>query len=129
VVSFLFDTHLLIWALNEPARLRPPVAAMLDDREADRIFSVIAIWETAIKAAAKRSNFTVDPHELRAALLTHGFRELPITADHVLVVRDLPLIHRDPFDRLLVAQAIFEDLTFVTADTALADHPGKVMLA
>jgi PIN domain nuclease of toxin-antitoxin system len=109
-------------------KLHPAALLLLNDLSIVRAFSAAAIWEIAIKSARGRSDFVANAAEVRDALLTSGFRELPITAEHVLAVRDLPPIHRDPFDRLLVAQASVEDLTLVTADGVLEGYPACVMV-
>ena len=89
--------------------------------------SVAGLWEIAIKrGSSTRRDFTVDPARLREGLLDHGYDELPVEADHVIAVRDLPPIHGDPFDRMLVAQAIVEGITLLTADPLVARYPGPV---
>jgi PIN domain nuclease of toxin-antitoxin system len=114
--------------MREPKRLSPIVSALFDDDGGDRCFSVLAIWEAAIKSALRKPDFDVHPAMMRSKLLYAGFTELSVTGDHALVVRNLALLHRDPFDRMLVAQAIVEDLTLVTADKQLAAYPARVML-
>jgi PIN domain nuclease of toxin-antitoxin system len=126
-VRYLFDTQLLVWALREPGKLSSAVAALFDDTGVTRIFSVVAIWEASIKSALGKPGFDVHPALMRSALLKAGFIELPVTGAHALAVRDLPMIHRDPFDRMLVAQAQSDGLTLVTADATLARHPGQVL--
>jgi PIN domain nuclease of toxin-antitoxin system len=127
-VRYLFDTHLLLWAAATPDRLPPPARSLLDDAANDAIFSVASIWEVAIKRGIGRADFRVDPRLLRHALLGAGYRELPIAGDHVAAVDTLPPIHKDPFDRLLVAQAILDDLILVTADPVLSRYNGPVTL-
>jgi len=102
------------------ARVR--LAAELVDRRRDISFSVVSLWEVAIKASLGRDDFQVNPPALRLGLLEQGFRELPIQVDHVLAVQHLPRIHRDPFDRLLVAQAARERLSLLTADRTLLGY-------
>lgn len=89
-------------------------------------FSVVSIWEMAIKASLGREDFQVNPPALRLGLLEQGFRELPIQVNHVLAVQHLPRIHRDPFDRLLVTQAAQERLSLLTADRTLLSY-GEVV--
>jgi len=96
------------------------------DRRREISFSVVSIWEVAIKASLGRDDFQVNPPALRLGLLEQGFRELPIQAEHVLAVQHLPWIHRDPFDRLLVAQAARERLTLLTADRTLLGYGNGV---
>jgi PIN domain nuclease of toxin-antitoxin system len=118
----LLDTQLLIWAAYAPQRLASSFAAELVDRHNDIRYSLASLWEVAIKASLGREDFQVDPPALRRGLLREGFQELPIQAEHVLAVRDLPLIHRDPFDRLLVVQAQREGLRLFTTDRRLAEY-------
>jgi PIN domain nuclease of toxin-antitoxin system len=127
-VNYLFDTQLLVWALREPKKLSADVHDLLDDNEGRRTFSVVAIWEASIKSALGNPAFDMHPTLMRSAFLDGGFSELPITGDHALVVRSLPRLHRDPFDRMLVAQAIVEGLTLVTADKQLAAYPVRTLL-
>jgi PIN domain nuclease of toxin-antitoxin system len=123
----LLDTHLLLWALAAPERLGPRLAAEIE--AADRVlFSVASVWEVAIKFALGRPDFAVDPRMFREALLGSGWRELAVTGPHVVGVADLPALHADPFDRLLVAQARVENLPLLTRDPAVAAYPGPVRL-
>ena len=122
MTGMLLDTQLLIWAAYAPQRLASSFAAELVDRHNDIRYSLASLWEVAIKASLGREDFQVDPPALRRGLLREGFQELPIQAEHVLAVRDLPLIHRDPFDRLLVVQAQSEGLRLFTTDRRLAEY-------
>jgi PIN domain nuclease of toxin-antitoxin system len=126
-LSNLFDTHILLWALGEPKNLAPPVAELIDDQSGARFFSVISLWEIVIKSG-RRADFRADAVNVRRILLESGFREITVLADHALAVRNLPRLHGDPFDRMLVAQAIAEDFTLVTADKQLAAYPARVMV-
>jgi PIN domain nuclease of toxin-antitoxin system len=126
-MSFLFGTQIVIWVLKKPERLKERVAVLLQADQPGRHFSAIAIWEIAIKGSLGRPDFDVEPQLVRSALLRAGFIELPVTGAHALAVRDLPVIHRDPFDRMLVAQAQSDGLTLVTADATLARYPGQVL--
>lgn len=127
-MRLLLDTHVLLWAAGEPERLRPSARALIEDPENDPYFSAASLWEVAIKSGLGRDDFSVDPRVLRRALLEHGYTELPITGAHAVAVDLLPPIHRDPFDRLLVAQAQIEAMTLLTADTTVADYPGPIQL-
>jgi PIN domain nuclease of toxin-antitoxin system len=120
--GLLLDTQLLVWVGYAPQRLDRSLAAELVDRRRDISFSVVSIWEVAIKASLGRDDFQVNPPALRLGLLEQGFRELPIQVNHVLSVQHLPRIHRDPFDRLLVAQAAEERLSLLTADRTLLGY-------
>ncbi len=127
--TLLVDTHLLLWAAFEPARLTPKAAKLLTSREATLAFSLATIWEVAIKTSLGRPDFSVDPALLHRALLAEGFVEWPIRAPHLFRLATLPWVHRDPFDRLLVAQAIEDQITLLTADATLKRYGRFVKLA
>jgi PIN domain nuclease of toxin-antitoxin system len=121
----LLDTHALIWALSAPRRLPARVATLLADPETDVHLSAVSTWEIAIKAALGKIHAEL-PAIARAAREAQ-FDELPISVRHTLRVLSLPNIHRDPFDRLLVAQALEEDLTLVTHDPVVARYPAPIL--
>ncbi len=127
-MNLLLDTHLLIWATDDRYPLTAEAASLIDDTANALIFSAASIWEVAIKTAQGRPDFRLDPHVLRRALLDNGYTHLPVTADHGAAVADLPAIHKDPFDRILVAQARVEGFTLLTADKNIARYPGPVRL-
>ena len=127
-MRLLLDTHLLVWAQGTPERLPAALAAMLQDHANTPMFSVASLWELVIKQALWRPDFRVEPAVLRRALLDGGWQELPIQAHHALAVAALPPLHRDPFDRLLLAQASADGLLLITADQQLAAYPGPVRL-
>jgi PIN domain nuclease of toxin-antitoxin system len=119
---FLLDTHLVLWAAYAPERLSTKATKLLRSREAPLAFSLATLWEVAIKTSLGRPDFSVDPRRLHQALLTEGFAELAIQAQHIVRVAALPWLHRDPFDRLLVAQAMEDRMTLLTADEALKGY-------
>jgi PIN domain nuclease of toxin-antitoxin system len=125
-MRLLLDTHLLVWAMGEPERLPAGCAAMLEDPSNNLVFSVASLWELVIKQALGRPDFNLEPSLLRQALLSGGWQELPIEASHALAVSQLPPLHRDPFDRLLLAQAQVEGLLLLTADSQLSLYPGPI---
>jgi len=127
-MHLLLDTHLLVWAMGSPDRLPAGLAAMLDHPANTPAFSVASLWELVIKQALGRPDVHVQPAVLRRALLEGGWRELAIEARHALAVAQLPPLHRDPFDRLLLAQAAADGLLLITADSQLAAYPGPVRL-
>jgi PIN domain nuclease of toxin-antitoxin system len=122
VIRYLADTQLLIWLADRSEKLPKAVAAIFQDDEQELIFSLASIWETSIKFGLGRPDFTIHPRQLREGLLELGFLELGIADRHVIGVARLPLFHRDPFDRLLVAQAQLEGLTLMTTDKKLARY-------
>jgi len=125
-VKLLLDTHILLWAIASPAKLSPHTVAMLSSSGNELIFSVASLWEIAIKNSSSRFTNLIDVQILRNSLLTHHYRELPIWGGHALCVAHLPQIHRDPFDRILVAQALVEDMRLVTADKIMSRYPGRI---
>ena len=125
-MQLLLDTHLLLWAVVEPERLDVALVGMLEDPLNTPVFSVVSLWELVIKRGLDRPDFQLEPSLLRQALLEAGWRELPVQAHHVLAVGQLPPLHRDPFDRLLLAQAQADGLLLITADQQLAQYPGPV---
>ena len=125
-MQLLLDTHLLVWAMGEPERLDPALVRLLEDPINTPVFSVASLWELVIKRGLDRPDFQLEPPVLRQALLEAGWRELPVKAHHVLAVGQLPGLHRDPFDRLLLAQAQADGLLLITADQQLAQYPGPV---
>jgi PIN domain nuclease of toxin-antitoxin system len=128
-VKLLLDTQLLLWAASEPARLKAATRRLLEDPRHELLFSAASIWEVSIKASLGRSDFDADPRVLRRGLLDNGYAELPVTGAHAAAVLDLPPHHRDPFDRLLVAQAQVEGITLLTADATVARYPGPIRRA
>ena len=118
----MLDTHLLLWAAGEPQRLPAKARTLLLDPANQLIFSAASLWEISIKNGLERSDFKVDPRRLWRMLQVNGYRELPVTCEHTVAVNDLPPLHRDPFDRILVAQAKVEGLVLLTADKVLAKY-------
>jgi len=126
-LSFLLDTHLILWTSFRSRNLSEAARELLG-KAPGSCFSVASLWEIAIKFALGRPNFQIDPRVLRRGLLDNGYAELSVTADHVLATVVLPPIHKDPFDRLLVAQATVEGIVLLTADPTVARYPGPVRL-
>ena len=126
-MKLLLDTHILLWAVGTPERLSARAFAMIDDPDAEPMVSAASLWEVAIKASLGREDFQVDPAILRRGLLEHGYTELPISGAHATAVARLPHIHKDPFDRILVAQAQLEGITLLTTDAIVARYPGPIL--
>ena len=121
-MNLLLDTHLLLWAASEPQRLSAKARALLLDPSNQPVFSSASLWEITIKNGLERSDFSVDPRRLWRMLLVNGYREISVTSEHAVAVNDLPPLHKDPFDRILVAQARIEGLTLLTADKMVAKY-------
>lgn len=118
----LLDTHLLLWAAYDPKQLSSEALSLIEDHDHTLVFSAASIWEVAIKASLGRDDFVADARVLRRALLEADYQELTITGAHTGGISDLPQLHKDPFDRLLVAQARYEGITLLTADQTLAQY-------
>jgi PIN domain nuclease of toxin-antitoxin system len=125
-MRFLVDTQITIWALLDDARLSEPAREVLGDLTNECVFSVSSIWEIAIKRALKKPGFLLDPREIRRQLLANGYEELTIQSKHVVEVDSLAPIHKDPFDRMLIAQATVEGIILLTADATIAKYPGSI---
>lgn len=125
-MKLLLDTHLLLWAAGEPKRLPKNIRTLLEDMDNELLFSVASLWEVAIKSGLGRKDFRVEARLLRRGLLDNGYSELPIVSDHVVAIDSLPPIHKDPFDRILVAQAAVEGITLLTSDPVVAQYPGPI---
>jgi PIN domain nuclease of toxin-antitoxin system len=124
-VSLLLDTHVVLWWLTDDRTLSDDVKTMLD-HEPDVYVSPATIWEVTIKRAIGKLQAPADlPEQIRDS----GFRELPITTRHAIAAGRLPLVHRDPFDRMLVAQARCEELTLVTRDADIQKYDVSVLAA
>lgn len=127
-MRLLLDTHILLWALIEPTKLSAKTRAVLEDRENEVLFSAASIWEMTIKAALGRADFRVSPQTIVDEALATGFVELPVRSAAALKVATLAPHHRDPFDRLLVAQAMTEPAALYTADAQLEAYSELVAL-
>ena len=121
-MNLLLDTHVLLWAAGAPEKLSATARALLEDDDASLWFSAANIWEVAIKSGLGREDFRVEPRRLRRGLLDNGWRELAISSEHAAATVNLPPLHRDPFDRILVAQARVEGVTLITADEMVAQY-------
>lgn len=124
-MKLLLDTHLLLWAAAGTG-LTQKALDRIEDPDAELYFSAASIWEVAIKSAAGRPDFAVDASVFRRALLDSGYDEMPITSAHAAAVSALPPLHRDPFDRIMIAQASVEGITFLTADRMILQYAGPI---
>ena len=125
----LLDTHIILWAAYEPQKLSEGARALIEDEQNTLLFSAASVWEVSIKSGLGRSDFTVDARILARALREHGYQELPVTAAHAAAVADLPGIHHDPFDRVLVAKARVEGITLLSADASVIAYGTPVISA
>jgi PIN domain nuclease of toxin-antitoxin system len=119
---YLLDTHLLLWAAGGSKQLSQTAIELLDNPAHELAFSAASLWEITIKQGLGRTDFKVDAQRLHRQLLLHGYQEITISSLHALAVGTLPTLHKDPFDRLLLAQAHVEGLTLLTHDHTLAQY-------
>ena len=125
-MTLLLDTQILLWAVNRPDRLSAAARTLLTNPDNDLLFSPASLWEIAIKNTLGRHDFRVEPRILRRGLLDNGYAELPITGEHAVNIDSLPRLHKDPFDRILLAQAMTEGITLLTSDAQVARYGGPV---
>lgn len=125
-MRLLLDTHVLLWAKVEPQRLTASLQQVIADPDNEPMFSTASIWEVAIKQSLRRDDFHVDAAVLRRSLLESGYVELPVLGEHAVAVASLPGIHGDPFDRMLLAQAMVEQIELFTVDRQLARYGGPI---
>ncbi|ESQ76941.1 type II toxin-antitoxin system VapC family toxin [Asticcacaulis sp. YBE204] len=121
-MKLLLDTHILLWAAGEPDRLPADIRLRLENSDNELLFSAASLWEVAIKRGLGRDDFQVDPRRLRRGLLDNGYQELPILSLHAVLVDTLPPLHKDPFDRILVAQSVVEGIELITVDPVVQQY-------
>lgn len=128
-MKLLLDTHLLLWAAGTPERLSTATRSRLLDEGNDLYFSAVSIWEIVIKRALGRHDLQVDPARFRRMLVASGYGEVAVTAEHALIVEHLPALHKDPFDRILIAQARSEGMQLLTVDDQVLAYGDGVVVA
>lgn len=121
-MNLLLDTHLLLWAAHQPERLSAKARTLLLDPANQLVFSAASLWEISIKNGLERADFNVDARRLWRMLRLHGYRELAVSSEHSIAVNELPPLHKDPFDRILIAQARVEGLLLLTVDKLVAKY-------
>ena len=126
-MNILLDTHLLVWTATRPERLSAGARSYLEDPRNLLFFSAVSIWEIGIKRRLERLDFQLDPERLRNQFLANGYNEIDFTSLHGLAVQALPLLHRDPFDRALIAQARCENLVLMTADRDITLYQESIL--
>ncbi len=125
-MKLLLDTHLLLWAAGTPKRLPAAARRLIEDAGNTLLFSAASLWEIAIKRNLGRADFQVDARLLRRGLLDNGYEELPVSSEHAVFIDSLPDLHKDPFDRILIAQATVEGIALLTSDAVIAQYPGPI---
>ena len=126
-MKLLLDTHVVLWAAGQPEKLSKSARTLLTTPENDLFFSVASMWEIVIKRGLGREDFKVNPWRLRKMLTANGYIELSVDAEHVFTVETLPLLHKDPFDRLLLAQARTEGMLLLTVDASVLQYQESVL--
>jgi PIN domain nuclease of toxin-antitoxin system len=127
-MKLLLDTHLLLWTLVRTDLLSASARLLVESADSEIYFSAASIWEIAIKHSRGRPDFQTEPGEFRQDVLRAGYIELPVFGPHAVAVAGLPPIHKDPFDRLLIAQSQVEGIILLTADPVIARYPGPIRL-
>ena len=127
-MRLLLDTHVLLWGAVEPERLSDEATSLIESADNEMVFSALSLWEIAIKTGRGRADFRIDVSSFRRNLLDNGYAELAVTGAHAAELAHLPPIHKDPFDRMLVAQAAVEGFTLLTSDKTIAKYPGPIRL-
>jgi PIN domain nuclease of toxin-antitoxin system len=110
---YLIDTHIMLWAAFEPHKLSTKILNILRSDDVTVFVSLASLWELRIKRNLGKLSFYDDLH---MQIEDIGYQSLNITSEHILALDDIPMIHKDPFDRMLIAQAIYEKLTLITDD-------------
>jgi PIN domain nuclease of toxin-antitoxin system len=123
-MKLLLDTHILLWAGLTPKKLPKTARELITNPDNELFFSAASLWEITIKNGLGREDFKIDARVFRRALLDNGYTELPIRSEHAVSVDMLPQLHKDPFDRIILAQAMVEGFTLITADEVLGQYSG-----
>lgn len=126
-MKLLLDTHILLWAADGSSKLSQKVIDLISNQDNELYFSAASIWEVSIKSGLGRADFQRDAAELRRELLKNGYIELQINGSHAAALTGLSNIHKDPFDRMLLAQSLVEGVALVTADSLIAKYPLNII--
>ena len=127
-MKLLLDTHLLLWVAGHPQKISNVARLLIEAPENELFFSAASIWEIAIKNNLGREDFQVNSRILRRELIDNDYNDLSISSEHTLAIDTLPNIHRDPFDRILIAQSMVEGITLLTTDNIVAQYPGPIRM-
>lgn len=125
-MNFLLDTHIILWAASEPEKLTAKIRSLITDADNQLFFSPANLWEISIKKNLGRQDFQVNARQLWRQLLLNGYQELPISSEHTIAIDSLPNLHKDPFDRILIAQAKVEKFHLLTADKIVIQYGSPV---
>jgi len=125
-MQLLLDTHMLLWSASQPQKLSKKALSLILNADNKLFFSIASLWEIAIKCTLRKVDFNINPQHLRRGLLRNGLHELPIYSEHAVGVSALLMHHKDPFDRMLISQAVAEGMWLVTSDEYIARYPGPI---
>ncbi len=128
-MRLLLDTHVALWAVTSSARLSATARALIEDPGNEIWVSAVSLWEIAIKHSLGRDRMPISGQEAADWFETSGYRFLPVAPTHAIGVADLPRLHADPFDRLLVSQSMLEPMRLLTSDTRVQAYGGNVIAA
>ena len=128
-MKYLLDTHILLWVAIVPEKLSSEVLNLVENPDNELIFSAASIWEISIKSQMGRDDFKVDAGVFRRSLIDNGYIELPIRSEHAAETYHLPILHKDPFDRMLIAQSFYEGITLLTSDKLVCQYSNSIVYA
>ena len=128
-MKLLLDTQILIWVADSPWVLPGKAQDLLGNSDNELFFSSVSLWEVAIKFGLNKHDFQVDPRILHQGLVSNDYQELCLCGRHTFAVNELPVLHKDPFDRILIAQARVEGMTLLTCDARIAAYSGPILFA
>jgi len=126
-MKYLLDTHILLWVAAKPENLSKQALTLIETDSNVLYFSSASLWEIVIKQGLGRPDFHADASVLYRGLIDNGYHELLVTSSHALAIANLPRHHKDPFDRILIAQAMTEGFTFITADKLITSYDGSIL--
>lgn len=127
-MNYLLDTHVLLWAIQNHPKLSKKAKDIILNPDNELWFSTASIWEIAIKYSAQKPNGFIDPTYFYQILKRNQYKELPIYSNHATAVKSLPFFHKDPFDRMLIAQSHCENLMLMTVDEKIAQYDGQIIM-
>ena len=126
-MSYIIDTHTFIWYFNGDNQLSKPALNVLDDKGKDKYLSIASVWEIAIKVTIGKLELTYPFYTIEEKLGLNNISILPVKFEHTNQLISLQLYHRDPFDRMIIAQSITEDLTIISKDKNFSLYPIKLL--
>lgn len=126
-MTSLLDTHTFIWWDSDPTKLSEKAKAFIEDPANSIVLSVVSVWEILIKSDLGKLTLAKPLRQILSRQQSNGIRILPMSLEHVLELQNLPRPHKDPFDRMLAAQAVVEHMTLISIDAVFANYPVQVL--